>query len=128
METSGKTDTSSAPITKLITDNVNQAIARMTSVLSEVSRLSGSNPRSEIEELQQIALQARDLALQFGLHPAQLQLYMPKHGDEVQIGEDVYDCEDGDCERGAKPLVALVTLPAFKNLEMGGRTFGRREL
>jgi hypothetical protein len=119
MDISGEKDTSGAPVATLIMDNVNQTIARMTTVLVEVSRLSGSSPRAEIEEVQQIALQARDLALQFGLHSARLQLYMPEHGVEVQIGEDVHDCEDGDCDRGAKHYVDLVTLPGLQKIGDG---------
>jgi hypothetical protein len=120
MEATGKRDDSNAPIATLITENVNQAIARMTIVLEEVSILSGNrSPRVEIDELQQIVIQARELALQFGLHPAQLQLHMPRHGDEIQIGEDVHDCEDGDCDRGAKHIVDLVTLPGLQKIGIG---------
>lgn len=118
METSGRTD-ASAPIATLIMDNVSQTTARITSVLLGVSKLSGSSPRSEMEEVQQIVHHARDLALQFGVHTAQLQLHMPEHGAEVQIGDEVHDCEDGDCDRGAKHFVDLVTLPGLQKLGDG---------
>jgi len=119
IDVSGGGNDSGAPVAASITRNVDQAISRMTSVLNEVTRSSGATPGGEVEEVQQIALQARDLALQFGLHPAQLQLYKPKHGDEVQIGEEVHNCEDGDCDRGAKHLVGLVTLPGLQKIGDG---------
>jgi hypothetical protein len=123
VESSGKTDGSSAPVATLIMDNVHQAITRITHVLGEVSKLSGSSPRSGIEEVHQISLQARDLALQFGLHSARLQLYMPDLETEIQIGEEVYDCEDADCDRGAKHFVALVTLPGLQKVGDGRTDF-----
>ena len=92
---------------------------RMSSVLSKVSSLSGNSNDDEVESLQQIAVHARDLALQFGLHSAQLQLYVPKHGDAIQIGEDVHHCEDGDCDRGAKHFVDFVTLPGLQKIGDG---------
>lgn len=91
----------------------------MTEVLKQVSKLSDTPIHDEMEEVQHIAQQARDLAVQFGLQQAQLLLYMPKHGDVIQIGEEVYDCEDGDCDRGAKHSVALVTLPGLQKIGDG---------
>lgn len=91
----------------------------MTSVLSEVSQLSGSSRPSQLEEVQQITYEARNLALQFGLHSARLQLNMPERGEQVQIGADVHDCEDGDCDMGSRFLVDLVTLPGLQKFGDG---------
>lgn len=66
------------------------------------------------EQVRRIALDSQELAMQFGLHAARLQLLMPAQGDEVRIGSEVYDCEDGDCDRGAKHVVDLVTLPGLQ--------------
>ena len=96
-------------------ENVNQAIARITSVLSHALRISGNPPPASLdEEIRQIALQSLDLAMQFGLHAARLELIKPSRGDEIRIGSSVHDCEDGDCDKGARHVVDLVTLPGLQ--------------
>jgi len=117
---SGQADAPGAPIAGLMLENINEIIRRIINVILAVSRLSGSSPRDDLAgEVRQVTELAQDLALQFGLHPAQLQLLMPRSMDEVQIGADFHDCENGDCERGTRCLVDIVTLPGLRKVGDG---------
>lgn len=109
-----------SPLAKLSADNVQQTVDRILAVLYEVSRLSNSLVRSEVEdEIHKIANIARELALQFGVHKAQLRLSVPHRGTQIQIGDEFHDCEDGDFQRGMICRVDLVTFPGLERIGDG---------
>ena len=113
---------SESSLAKLSADNVNQTVDRVIRILSEVSSMSNSFPSSETKDhIRQMANLGRDMALQFGLHPAQLRLLFPSRGERIQIGEEFHDCEDGDCNRGVWYKVDLVTTPGLRKIG-GGRS------
>jgi hypothetical protein len=99
----------------LVMQNINEASAAIIDVLQQALKISG-NPAPALleEEVHQITVEAKDVAMQFGLHAARLQLLMPTPGDKIQIGAEIHDCEDGDCDRGSKHIVDLVTLPGLQ--------------
>jgi hypothetical protein len=100
-------------------NNVNQTVDRIIKVLSEVSSMSNSFIPSEMKDLiRQIANLGLDIALQFGVHTAQLRLLLPNRGERIRIGDEFYDCEDGDCNRGTWYTVDLVAVPGL--LKIGG--------
>jgi hypothetical protein len=82
--------------------------------------LSNSLVRSEVEDkIPQIANLAREIALQFGVQTAQLRLSVPTYGEEIQIGEEFHDCEDGDRYRGSVCAVDLVIVPGLQKIGDG---------
>ena len=102
---------------KLSADNVQQTVDRIMGVLSEVSRLSNSLVQGEVlDEIRQMSNLAREIALQFGVHPAQLRLSVPHHGAEIQIGAEFHDCQDADSYRGATYPVDLVVVPGLQKI------------
>jgi hypothetical protein len=90
------------------------------SVLSEVASLSSSTVRSEIEDqVRQMVSLGRDIALQFGIQPACLQLVIPAHAEEIKIGERFHDCEDGDSGERKTCSVDIVTAPGLQKVGDG---------
>lgn len=109
-----------SPLARLSADNVNQAVDRIMSVFSEVSSLSNNSVRNEVvDQIREMATLAREIALQFGVHPAQLRLLVPSRGDQIQIGEEFQDCEDGDYNRGSICAVDLVIVPGLQKIGDG---------
>lgn len=109
-----------SPLAKLSVDNIRQTVNRIMGVLSDVSRLSNSLIRSEVEdEILQMVNLAREIALQFGVHSAQLQLSFPNRGEQIQIGEEFHDCEDGDRYKGSIFGVDLVIVPGLQKIGDG---------
>src|SRR5271154_7080687 len=107
-------------LARLNSDNINRTVDRTMGILSEVSKLSNSSVRSEVEdEIRQMVNLAREIALQFGVHSAQLRLLIPNRGELVQIGEEFHDCEDGDCHRGSIYGVDLVIVPGLQKIGDG---------
>lgn len=111
---------SHSPIARLSTENFDATVARITSILSEVASLSNATVRSEIQDqIRQMVTLGRDIALQFGIQPAQMQLIIPKHGETIMIGEKFHDCEDGDSFKGKTHSVDLVTAPGLQKIGNG---------
>lgn len=101
-------------------DSIQQAVNRIMDILSEVSRLSGSVIQHGMEEqIRQIATLARNIALQFGIQTAELRLLVPTRGEEVQIGEEIHDCEDGDRYKGSTCAADLVIVPGLQKIGDG---------
>jgi hypothetical protein len=85
-----------------------------------VSSLSNVPIRAEIQdEIHEMAKLGRDIALQFGIHPAQLRLLVPSHGEQIEIGESFHDCRDGDSNTGSIYVVDLVTAPGLQKIGDG---------
>jgi hypothetical protein len=82
-----------------------QRISRIFSVISQYS--SHSIPGSEAE-IRDIAKLAREIALQFGVHPAYLRVVMPQPGQRVRIGDEYHDCYERAKNRGTVYAVDLV--------------------
>lgn len=109
-----------SPLAKLNADNIEQATNRILVILSEIAGLSNNSVGGEVEDkVRQVADLAVEIALQFGINSTQLQLIMPNRGEQVEIGEEFYDCEDGDCNKGASYTVDLVVLPGLQKLGDG---------
>ncbi|KUJ12159.1 uncharacterized protein LY89DRAFT_688620 [Mollisia scopiformis] len=111
---------SHSPIAQLNTENFNDTVSRITRVLSEVANLSHAEIRPEIQDqIRQMVALGRDIALQFGIQPAQMQLVVPKYGEKIKIGEKFHDCEDGDSFKGKTQSVDIVTAPGLEKLGDG---------
>ncbi|KAK0732048.1 hypothetical protein B0H67DRAFT_640358 [Lasiosphaeris hirsuta] len=91
------------------TANQAKVKAQILDVLREVTQ----NPLlEEIEDkVGDIVSVAGALALEIGVHRAFLGLAVPQRGEQVQIGHEFIDCEDGDAARGAFETVDLVVSP-----------------
>ncbi|KAF4625146.1 hypothetical protein G7Y89_g13023 [Cudoniella acicularis] len=108
------------PLLKLSANNIDKTVDRVMSILSEVSSMSNSSIQSEMEDsIRQMAILGRDIALQFGVHSAQLRLLFPDRGEQIQIGEEFHDCEDGDCYKGSSYTVDLVTTLGLRKIGDG---------
>lgn len=104
-------------------NNVNQTINRVLDYLQHAAALSGNFMRSEIEvEVREMVQITLEIALQFGVQPAQLQLYKSELGDLVTMGEDFQDCEDADMQKGVQYFVDLVVSPGLHKIGDGGRS------
>ena len=66
----------------------------------------------------------RDIALQFGIQPAQMQLVIPGHGEKIKIGERYHDCEDADSFKGKTQSVDIVTAPGLQKVGDGRSELG----
>jgi hypothetical protein len=71
------------------------------------------------DDIQKMVQLGREIALQFGIHPAQLRLLVPSRGEQIQIGESYHDCEDGDAYKGSVYGVQLVTAPGLQMIGDG---------
>jgi hypothetical protein len=112
--TEGRSSPPNSLVAQLDKQNINQTIDRVMAVLSEVSSLSGGSIRDEFEdEVRQMTHLAHDIGLQCGVHCAQLRLFTPNSGDEIQIGADFHDCEDGDSKKGSVYAVDLAIVPGL---------------
>jgi hypothetical protein len=114
------TQQSNVPIVKRSAKNIEETETRIKKVLSEVAGLSNRSVSVEVDQdIRRIVLLGSEIGLQFGIHPAQLVLLSPQRGDQVQIGEDCHDCEDGDAYRGTVYGVQLVTAPGLRKIGDG---------
>lgn len=120
---------SGSPLAKLRADNIQKTVNRIMGVLSGVSKLSNSPIRSDVEdEIHKMANLAGTIALQFGVHTAQLRLSVPHRGAQIQIGEEFHDCEDGDFHRGAIYPVDLVTFPGLERIGDGRSDMNSKQI
>lgn len=118
-----------SPLAKLSAENLRQTVNRIMGVLSEVSRLSNSRVRGETEaEVHKLADIACEIAVQFGVHPAQLHLSIPHRGAQIQIGDEFHDCEDGDVDRGMICPVDLVTFPGLARIGDGRSEMSSKQI
>ncbi|KAF8862360.1 hypothetical protein BDZ45DRAFT_799176 [Acephala macrosclerotiorum] len=109
-----------SPVARLNTENFNDTVSRILAVLSEVAGLSHASVRPDIQDqVRQMVLLGRDIALQFGINPSQMELVVPKHGEKIKIGEKFHDCEDGDSFKGKTHDVDLVTAPGLQKIGDG---------
>jgi hypothetical protein len=109
-----------SPLARLSAKNVDQTVARIMAILTEVSNLSSSHVRVEMEhDIHQMVNLGSVIALQFGVHLAQLRILVPSRGEQIQIGESYQDCEDGDCYKGSIYGVDLVTAPGLQKIGDG---------
>lgn len=103
-------------------DNVNKTTADITELLSEVASLSErSISDATREEVRQVVVLGREIALQFGIHTAKLCLLVPDRGEQVRIGAEYHDCQDGDLKKGTSYTVDLVPAPGLQK-EGDGRS------
>jgi hypothetical protein len=111
------------PLCDMAQNNVSQTISRVLDYLQQAAALSNNFMRSEIEvEVREMVQVTLEIALQFGVQPAQLQLYKSELGDLVTMGEDFQDCEDADMRKGAQYFVNLVVSPGLRKIGDGGRS------
>lgn len=107
-------------VAKLFEHNVEDTVGRIMTLLVQISSLSNSDLPSDIEkDVYKIAMLAAEIGLQFGIHPAQLVLKIPVRGEQVQIGPEVHDCEDGDRNAGSRFPVDLVVVPGLQKVGDG---------
>ena len=108
------------PVAKLSANNVNQTVNRIMGVLSEVSKLSNKKVSDEVEdEVREMANLCLEIALQFGIHSAELRLSVPERGEQITIGEEFQDCQDGDRYKGIVHAVDLVIVPGLQKIGDG---------
>ncbi|KAF2671474.1 hypothetical protein BT63DRAFT_477946 [Microthyrium microscopicum] len=107
-------------IRRLSEKNRSDASEKIMRFLSGVVQLSGGNLRETLrEEVDHITALAFQIALQFGIHPARLQLIIPQPDQSVQIGDEYQDCEDGNTNKGSIVTVDLVVLPGLEKVGDG---------
>lgn len=83
-------------------------------ILDVLNEATNNRVAREIEEkVDEITGLAGELALEMGVHRAYLGLEFPNRGDQVVIGRDFIDCEDGDPAGGMLEEVDLVVCPRF---------------
>jgi hypothetical protein len=108
-------------IAKALSENVHEAINHIMAVLIDVSTTAGKPLPGDAEiHVRKIVDEAKELALQFGIHSAHLKLLYPAYGDGVRISEEYKDCIDGDSSQyGPDCSVDLVTLPGLQRVGDG---------
>jgi hypothetical protein len=99
--------------------NLESAIQRMSRVFSAILQFSSLPCPTSESEIREIATLAREVALQFGVHPAYLKVVMPQHGQRVEIGEEYHDCYDGAENRGEMYTVDLVKSAGLQKVGNG---------
>jgi hypothetical protein len=99
--------------------NLESAVQRISHVFSVVTQLSSRPCPTSEAEIREIAKLAREIALQFGVHPAHLRLVMPEHGQRVRIGDEYHDCYDGAENRGALCTVDLMKSAGLQKVGNG---------
>ena len=107
-------------VAKLSAGNVNHTISRLLGFLSDLSGLPSSKVTGEMEEqIHTITKLALEIALQFGINPAQLRLSIPNRGEEVRIGGEYHHCENAALDAGSVCVVDLVILPGLLKIGDG---------
>jgi hypothetical protein len=99
--------------------NLDSAISSISSLFNCVSEISSKPITTPASEIRQAVLVAREIALQFGVHPANLRLVFPAHGECVKIGPEFHDCFNGNMDMGAMYTVDLVTFPGLQKVGDG---------
>ncbi|KAF2496480.1 hypothetical protein BU16DRAFT_561296 [Lophium mytilinum] len=101
-------------------ENTQIAADRVNAVLLGIAKLSGNGLRKEVEEqVHEMVHVTSQIAIQFGVHTAQLQLLLPAIGEKVEIGESYHDCEDGDYNKGTVYTVDVVVVPGLQRIGDG---------
>lgn len=108
-------------------ENMSKTAKRILRYLSGIAELSNNHVSSKVEEeVWQIARLVQDIALQFGVNPARLELCMPARGDRVRIGDTFRDYENGDLDRGSTLVVDLLIMPGFQKIGDGRKDLNTR--
>jgi hypothetical protein len=97
--------------------NLREANSRISAVLFDVTGMPPTNEATRT--IQRLTRLASELGLQFGVQPTHLNLSRPKPGQVVEIGREVFDCQDGDREKGKKVKVDLLVAPGIFKLGDG---------
>jgi hypothetical protein len=110
----------SGQLTILSDANNNTTVSRILAILQEVSSLSNAMLRPDIKsDVSRIAKMAAAIAIQFGVHPARLELLEASRGENIKIGSDFHDCEDGDIEKGASYQIDMIVAPGLRKVGNG---------
>lgn len=116
-ESSTKVDNMAA---RLGASNVEKVANLIMAIFVQVINVTNGSLRADAEdEIRQITYMAREIALQFGIHPAHLQLVVPARGETIEIGKDYHDCCDADFHKGRTYQVDLVTAPGLQKIGDG---------
>lgn len=108
------------PAAKLSASNVEQVTNLIMAIFVQVIKVTNGSLRDGVEdEILKATHLAREISLQFGIHPARLQLVIPARGEIVEIGKDYHDCCDSDYYAGKKYKVDLVTTPGLQKIGDG---------
>ncbi|KAF2395574.1 hypothetical protein EJ06DRAFT_585829 [Trichodelitschia bisporula] len=108
------------PVSRYYAANVESSITFIWDFLSGIVKLcNGKLWETAEREIRQIVRLVGEIALQFGMQSAHLELFEPKFKDEIKIGDDFEDCENKDMDRGMKFEVHLVTLPGLRKIGDG---------
>jgi hypothetical protein len=84
------------------------ASSQMTQIISSIADLS------------------LELALQFGVHPAELSLLKPEKGEWLEVGAEYNSCLGGNSGRGERERVDLVVAPGICRIGDGRKDTGAR--
>ncbi|MCJ1312953.1 hypothetical protein MMC25_006629 [Agyrium rufum] len=108
---------------EVATDNVDRAVSRIEDLWTEIAQLSGQTTPAGIKtEIRSMVQLARDMAVQFGVHPAQLRLFSANPGDQVELGQDYRHYQNGDRDAGSLVIVDLVLVPGLQRIGDGFRS------
>jgi hypothetical protein len=99
--------------------NLESAMQRLSLVFSTISPYCSRRYEASEEDIRDTVQLARDIAIQFGVHPAQLRVVMPPHGEQVRIGDQFHDAYDGASNRGALCTVDLVKSAGLQKVGNG---------
>ncbi|KAF1808249.1 hypothetical protein P152DRAFT_517694 [Eremomyces bilateralis CBS 781.70] len=99
--------------------NIDAAVKRISQLFTAASQYFSNPSPIQDPEILQAARLARDIAVQFGVHPAHLRLVIPQHTDRVQIGSNYHDYRNGPSDIGSLVTVDLVTLPGLQKVGNG---------
>jgi hypothetical protein len=111
-------------LSRMHNENIKQCTVQMTNVLHLAS--SGFDKSGVQDLLLGIAETAAEVAFQFGIQPATLQLSIPHSHQQVVIGDEYHDCIDADSFRGAGTDVELVVSPGVIRLGDGRANMNSR--
>jgi hypothetical protein len=100
--------------------NVEKVTNLIMAIFTQVIKLTNGSLQAEAEdEIRQATFLAREIALQFGIHPAHLRLVMPARGETIEVGKGYHHCCDGDYYKGRFYKVDLVTAPGLQKIGDG---------
>ncbi|KAK3311886.1 hypothetical protein B0H66DRAFT_571190 [Apodospora peruviana] len=114
-------------MTRLGQENVESCIRDMSSFLADLSALSHVPLYSELQDdIRNMVQLSFEIALQFGVNQANLNLLTTIAGETVVIGNDFHDCEDAEANRGTRTRVDFMVSPGLQRIGDGRQEMARK--
>jgi hypothetical protein len=103
----------------LSSTNLDSAIRGIQQLFNTISQYTSQRIPDNTPEIRQTVKLAREIALQFGIHPATLQLYFQGRNDTIEIGTEFYDCNSGTMNAGEERTIDIATCPGLRKIGDG---------